>query len=233
MAWSGEVEADLPGVTPAAYRVAAEASTEGLGGEHGRGVRGGRPGVLDTTWHARFNRPYTELTYRPMVDLVHYLQGAAFEVYLTSAAGRDFMRAVCEEIYDIPRAMAIGSSVTFEYAEDAQGVAQVVRTREIEQRSTTGPASRDIHRAIGAGRSWRRATPTATSTCSSTPPATGLKLSLLVHHDDAEREYAYDGEGRGGAATGRPKRAGSRQHEVRLEDDLRVSTAPERAAGIA
>ena len=60
------------------------------------------------------------------------------------------MRAVCEEIYGIPRAMAIGSSVTFEYAEDAQGVAQVVRTREIEQPIDDGPGKPvHIHRAIG------------------------------------------------------------------------------------
>ena len=57
--------------------------------------------------------PYKQLTYKPMVELVHYLQDNGFQVYITSGGGRDFMRAVCEEIYNIPRAMTIGSSVTF------------------------------------------------------------------------------------------------------------------------
>ena len=60
------------------------------------------------------------------------------------------MRAVCEEIYNIPRSMVIGSSVTFKYSEDAQGVAQVVRTKEIEQPIDDGPGKPPhIHRAIG------------------------------------------------------------------------------------
>ena len=60
-----------------------------------------------------------------MVELVHTLQGNGFQVYITTGGGRDFVRAVCEEIYNIPRSMTIGSSVTFQYGEDAQGVAQV------------------------------------------------------------------------------------------------------------
>ena len=98
----------------------------------------------------RFKKPYKLLTYQPMVELVHYLQDNGFQVYITSGGGCVFMRAVCEEIYGIPRAMTIGSSVTFTYAEDAQGVAQVMRTEEIEQPIDDGPGKpQHIHRAIG------------------------------------------------------------------------------------
>ncbi len=144
---------------------------------------------------ARFKKPYKLLTYQPMVELVHYLQDNGFQVYITSGGGRDFIRAVCEEIYGIPRAMTIGSSVTFTYAEDAQGVAQVMRTKEIEQPIDDGPGKpQHIHRAIG-----RRPIMAAGNSDGDIHMLkyarghTGSTLALLVHHDDAEREYAYDG----------------------------------------
>ena len=58
--------------------------------------------ALDFLSHAqdaRFKSPYRQLIYKPMVELVHYLQHNGFQVYLASAGGRDFMRAVSEEIY--------------------------------------------------------------------------------------------------------------------------------------
>ena len=130
-----------------------------------------------------------------MVELVHYLQDNGFQAYITSGGGRDFMRAVCEEIYNIPRSMVIGSSVTFEYSEDAQGVAQVVRTRDLEQPIADGPGKPPhIHRAIG--RRPVMAAGNSDGDIHMLKYAVGHKgptLGLLVHHDDAEREYAYDG----------------------------------------
>jgi phosphoglycolate phosphatase-like HAD superfamily hydrolase len=144
---------------------------------------------------ARFKKPYKLLTYRPMVELVHFLQDNDFRVYITSGGGRDFMRAVGEEIYGIPRSMIIGSSVTFTYAEDAHGVAQVMRTKEIEQPIDDGPGKPlHIHRAIG-----RRPIMAAGNSDGDihmlkyAVGGQGPRLGLLLHHDDAEREYAYDG----------------------------------------
>ena len=86
-----------------------------------------------------------------MVELVHYLQSADFDVYLSSGErGRDFMRAVCEETYGIPRAMAIGSNATVEYAEDARASRRWCALGEIEQPADDGPGKPvHIHRAIG------------------------------------------------------------------------------------
>ena len=194
MAWLNEVVADYA-TDSSAYRLTAEGFAEGLEGTPVEAFEADALEFLSTTRDARFDRPYTQLTYRPMVELVHYLQSAEFDVYLSSGLGRDFMRAVCEEIYGIPRSMAIGSSVTFEYAEDAQGVAQVVRTREIEQPADDGPGKPvHIHRAIG-----RRPIMAAGNSSGDVymlkyaTGHTGATLGLLVHHDDAEREYAYDG----------------------------------------
>jgi phosphoglycolate phosphatase-like HAD superfamily hydrolase len=150
---------------------------------------------LSNTMDARFKKPYKQLTYVPMVELLHYLQANGFQVYLTSGGGRDFMRAVSEEIYDVPRAMAIGSSVTFEYAEDASGVAQVVRTKDLELPIDDGPGKpAHIHRAVG-----RRPIMAAGNSDGDihmlryAAGHPGPTLALLVHHDDEAREYSYDG----------------------------------------
>jgi phosphoglycolate phosphatase-like HAD superfamily hydrolase len=149
---------------------------------------------LSNAQDARFKAPYKQLTYKPMVELVHFLQDNGFQVHITSGGGRDFIRAVCEEIYNIPRAMTIGSSVTFDYREDAQGVAQIMRTKEIEQPIDDGPGKPPhIHRAIG-----RRPIMAAGNSDGDihmlkyAKGRAGFSLALLVHHDDAESEYAYD-----------------------------------------
>ena len=193
-AWLGAVAADYA-TDSGEFRALAAGFSEGWEGMAVEDFEADALEFLSTTRDARFDRPYMQLTYRPMVELVHYLQSAGFDVYLSSGGGRDFMRAVCEEIYGIPRAMAIGSSVTFAYAEDARGVAQVVRTREIEQPADDGTGKPvHLHRAIG-----RRPIVAAGNSdgdiqllkyASGHP---GLTLGLLVHHDDAQREYAYDG----------------------------------------
>jgi phosphoglycolate phosphatase-like HAD superfamily hydrolase len=193
-AWLDEVTADYA-TDSSAYRTLAAGFAAGLEGTTVDAFEADALNFLSTTRDARFDRPYTQLTYGPMVELVHYLQSADFDVYLSSGLGRDFMRAVCEDVYGIPRAMAIGSSVTFEYAEDAQGVAQVVRTREIEQPADDGPGKPvHIHRAIG--RRPLMAVGNSSGDVYMLKYATGhpgATLGLLVHHDDAEREYAYDG----------------------------------------
>jgi len=194
-AWLAEVAADYAAGDSSGYRALAAAFAQGCEGMTVEAFEADVLEFLSTARDARFDRPYKQLTYRPMVELVHYLQSAGFDVYLTSGGGRDFMRAVCEEIYDIPRAKAIGSSVTFEYVDDARGLAQVVRTREIEQPADDGPGKPvHIHRAVG-----RRPIMAAGNADGDIPMLRyaggheGPTLGLLVHHDDAEREYAYDG----------------------------------------
>jgi phosphoglycolate phosphatase-like HAD superfamily hydrolase len=149
---------------------------------------------LSNAQDARFKQPYKQLIYQPMVELVHTLQESGFQVYITTGGGRDFVRAVCEEIYNIPRSMTIGSSVTFQYGEDAQGVAQVMRTKELEQPIDDGPGKPlHIHRSIG--RRPIMAAGNSNGDIAMLKYAVGhpgLTLGLLVHHDDPEREYAYD-----------------------------------------
>lgn len=149
---------------------------------------------MNNALDVRFKKPYKLLTYQPMVELIHTLQDNGFQVYITTGAGRDFVRAVCEEIYNIPKSMTIGSSVTFQYGEDGQGIAQVMRTKELEQPIDDGPGKPlHIHRAIG--RRPVMAAGNSNGDIHMLKYAVGHKgtpLCLLLHHDDPLREYAYD-----------------------------------------
>ena len=149
---------------------------------------------LNNAQDARFKKPFKLLTYKPMVELIHTLQQNKFQVYITSGGGRDFVRTVCEKIYNIHRSMVIGSSVTFQYREDTQGVAQILRTKDLEQPIDDGPGKPlHIHRTIG-----RRPVMAAGNSDGDihmlkyAAGHKGLTLILLIHHDDAVREYAYD-----------------------------------------
>ena len=195
LAWLGQVAADYAQGDPSGFFTLAEGFTEASEGTTVEEFEADALDFLSNTQDERFKVPYKQLTYQPMVELVHYLQDNDFQVYLASGGGRDFMRAVCEEIYGIPRSMAIGSSVATEYAEDAGGVAQVMRTKQIELPVDDGPGKPlHIHRAIG-----RRPLMAAGNSNGDihmlryAAGRKGLTLGLLVHHDDAEREYAYDG----------------------------------------
>ncbi len=195
MAWLGKVAADYVKGDLTGVLILVSGLAEVFEGETVEAFEADALEFLSNMQDARFKRPYKHLIYKPMVELVHYLQDNGFKVYLTSGGGRDFMRAVCEEIYGIPRDMTIGSSVTFQYNEDDNGVAQVLRTKDLEQPIDDGPGKPShIHRAIG-----RRPIMAAGNSDGDihmlkyAAGHAGLTLALLVHHDDPEREYAYDG----------------------------------------
>jgi phosphoglycolate phosphatase-like HAD superfamily hydrolase len=195
MAWLGKVATDYAKGDPSGFLTVAAGVAEACAGMTVEEFEADASDFLATATDRRFKRPYKQLVYRPMVELVHYLQANSFQVFLTSGGGRDFLRAVSEEIYGIPPSMVIGTSVATEYAEDAQGAAQVVRTPQIELPVDDGPGKPlHIHRAIG--RRPIMAAGNADGDIHMLKYAGGQRrptLGLLVRHDDAEREYAYDG----------------------------------------
>lgn len=195
MAWLGKAAADYAKGDPSGVFILVSGLTEVLEGVTVESFMTEVQEFLSNAQDPRFKKAYKQLTYKPMVELVHYLQENGFQVFITSGGGRDFIRAVSEEIYNIPRSMVIGSTVNFKYAEDAQGAPQVMRTKEIEQPIDDGPGKPPhIHRAIG--RRPVMAAGNSDGDIHMLKYARGHKapsLALLVHHDDAEREYAYDG----------------------------------------
>ncbi len=147
---------------------------------------------LRSATHPTLDRPYLECVYQPMVELVRYLGANGFATYIASGGGRDFMRPVTQEIYGVPRERVIGSGVTLRYVADEHG-GSVVRKAELEVLDD-GPVkptriwSRVGRRPIlAAGNSNGDIEMLRFAEHPLRP-----SLSLLVYHDDAEREFAYD-----------------------------------------
>jgi hypothetical protein len=149
---------------------------------------------IGTARHPRFERPYTELVYQPMLELLQYLRENGFKTYIVSGGGIAFMRPWTESVYGIPPQQVIGSQIELTY-EVRDGEPVIVREPEIAFIDDKAGKPVGIQRHIGRrpvlafGNSdgdyqmleWTTAGP-------------GARLGLLLHHDDAEREYAYDRE---------------------------------------
>ena len=101
MAWLGKVAADYAKGDPSGVYVSIRLYRS-LRWCECRGIRCGCSGIYKFRQDNRLKKPYKLLTYQPMIELIHTLQENGFQVYITSGGGRDFMRAVCEEIYGIP-----------------------------------------------------------------------------------------------------------------------------------
>jgi phosphoserine phosphatase len=153
---------------------------------------------LGAAQHPRFERPYTELVYQPMIELLAYLRANGFKTFIVSGGGADFVRPWAESVYGIPPEQVIGSQIALRF-ELQDGKPVIVRESEIAFIDDKAGKPVGIHRHIGRrpilafGNSdgdlqmlqWTTAGP-------------GPRLGLILHHDDAEREYAYDRESRVG-----------------------------------
>ncbi|MEN8157616.1 MAG: HAD family hydrolase [Bacteroidota bacterium] len=149
---------------------------------------------LSTASHPRFDRPYTELVYQPMLELISYLQENDFKTFIVSGGGIDFMRVWVEEVYGIPRDQVVGSSIKTEFVM-VDGVPEIRRLAELDFIDDKAGKPVGINRFIG-----RR--PIFSSGNSDgdlqmmqyTAAGEGSRFMLYLHHTDAEREWAYDRE---------------------------------------
>ena len=136
-----------------------------------------------TATHPTLGRPYTEVAYRPMLELIELLGANDFQVYICSAGGRDFVRAVCEQVYGLPRDRVIGSATTLEYRDG-----DLYRTSGVEQPIDDGPG-KPVHIWARTGRKPLLAGGNADGDVAMLESA---RFALLLHHDDAAREFAYE-----------------------------------------
>ena len=139
----------------------------------------------------KFNRPFKEMVYTPMVELIHYLQANNFKVYIVTGGEITFLRTVSEEIYNIPMENIIGSSVLLEYKSDEKG-SYLVRTGKINSINDkhVKPVNIELHigrKPIFAAGNSDGDYEMMEYTLSGNNPA----MAILVHHDDKKREYAY------------------------------------------
>jgi phosphoglycolate phosphatase-like HAD superfamily hydrolase len=147
---------------------------------------------LKTARHPRFDRPYTDLVYQPMLELLAYLRENDFETFIVSGGGVDFMRPWTERTYGIPPYKVVGSSAKVKY-ELQNGQPVLMRLPEIDFIDDKAGKPVGISKFIG-----RR--PIAAFGNSDgdyemlryTTAGEGPRLGLIVHHTDAQREWAYD-----------------------------------------
>ena len=147
---------------------------------------------LATARHPKFKRPYNELTFAPMVELLAYLRANGFQTWIVSGGGVEFLRAFAETAYGIPSQQVVGSSLALKY-EVRNGVPVLVQQPKVAFIDDKAGKPVGIQTHIGKR-------PIAAFGNSDgdfemlewTTSAPGARLGLLVHHDDAEREYAYD-----------------------------------------
>ncbi len=148
---------------------------------------------LSHAHHPRFGVPYKQCTYQPMVELVHYLLSHDFKVFIASAGGMSFMRTVSEEIYGVPRENVIGSNITFEVGRK-DGKLILLRKPGLVEPLDDGagkPVNIELH--IGRPPILAGGNSNGDIEMLEFAEASGKPfLNLLLHHDDAEREYAYD-----------------------------------------
>lgn len=147
---------------------------------------------LATARHPRFKRPYTDLVYQPMLELLTYLRANGFKTFIVSGGGIEFMRPWTARIYGVPPEQVVGSSIKtkFEMRDGRPTLFRLPQINFIDDK-TGKPIGINEHigrRPIAAfGNSdgdlemlqW-------------TTMGGGVRFGLIVHHTDAEREYAYD-----------------------------------------
>ena len=147
---------------------------------------------LATARHPRFKRPYIELVYQPMLELLAYLRANGFKTFIVSGGGIEFMRPWAERVYGIPPEQVVGSSIKTRFEmRDARPT--LFRLPEINFIDDKAGKPVGINQHIG-----RR--PIAAFGNSDgdlemlqwTTMSGGVRFGLIVHHTDPEREYAYD-----------------------------------------
>jgi len=147
---------------------------------------------ITTAKHPKTDRPYTEMVYQPMLELLSYLRANGFKTYIVSGGGIEVMRPWAERVYGIPPEQLVGSSITVKFEMRESGPV-LVRLSEIDFIDDKAGKPVGIHKFIGRrpilafGNSdgdlqmlqW-------------TTAGDGKRLGLIVHHTDAERKWAYD-----------------------------------------
>lgn len=146
---------------------------------------------LATAKHPRFDVLYTETVYQPMLELLAFLRANGFKTFIVSGGGVEFMRVFSEEVYGIPREYVVGSSLQYEFQTTPDG-SVLIRQPELVSfdNEAMKPASIQLH----IGRRPIVAVGNSDGDLEMLQYArTGQRpfLALLLHHDDAEREYDY------------------------------------------
>ncbi len=148
---------------------------------------------LATARHPRFQRPYTELVYQPMLELLALLRAHQFKTFIVSGGGIEFMRPWTERVYGIPPEQVVGSSGVTRYELRPDGTPVLMKEPKV-QFIDDGPGKAEgINQFIGRRPVFAFGNSDGDQQMLEwTAAGSGARFMGLVHHTDAVREYAYD-----------------------------------------
>jgi phosphoglycolate phosphatase-like HAD superfamily hydrolase len=147
----------------------------------------------------RWKRPYTELTYLPMKELLEYLRANGYKTYIVTGGGQDFVRVYADAAYGIPPEQVVGTAVTTKYGYGKDGAPQLTKEPKLLLNDNYGGKAEGIYFMIGRRPYAAFGNSTGDEQMLEyTKAGKGTRLAMLVLHDDGKREYAY------GPATGLP-----------------------------
>ena len=148
---------------------------------------------LATARHPRFNRPYTDLVYQPMLELLAYMRANGFKTFIVSGGGIEFMRPWTEKTYGIPPEQVVGSSAVTKYQMRANDRPVLLRERKVEFVDDKDGKPEGINRFIGRRPVFAFGNSDGDKEMLEwTAAGSGARFMGLVHHTDAVREWAYD-----------------------------------------
>ena len=154
---------------------------------------------LATARDPRWKKAYTELTYRPMWELLQYLRGNDYKTYIVTGGGQDFVRMYAEKTYGIPPEQVVGTAGATKYGYDKDGRPFLTKEAKLLLNDNDAGKAEGIHFMIGRRPHAAFGNSTGDQQMLEyTGAGDGARLMMLVLHDDAKREYAY------GPATGLP-----------------------------
>jgi phosphoserine phosphatase len=154
---------------------------------------------ITTAQDRRFHRLYTDLVYLPMLEVMQYLRTYGYRTFIVTGGGQEFVRAYAERIYGIPPEQIVGSTAEVTFGYDKNG--KSVLTKVPEGIRVNDKAGKPVGIELVIGRRPVAAFGNSTGDqqmLEYTQDGDGAHLMMLVHHDDATREYAYGPESKVG-----------------------------------
>jgi phosphoglycolate phosphatase-like HAD superfamily hydrolase len=147
---------------------------------------------LETAKDSRWHRPYTELVYQPMLEVIRYLRANGYKTYIVTGGGQDFVRVYSDKVYGIPPEQVVGTAGGTKYGYDKSG--RPILTKEPKLLLNDNNAGKPEGIQLIIGRRPRAAFGNSIGDrqmLEYTGSGDGARLKMLVLHDDAKREYAY------------------------------------------
>ena len=149
--------------------------------------------------HPKFDKPYPQMVYQPMLEVMKYLRDNGYRTYIVTGGGQDFVRAYAQQVYGIPPEQVIGSALDTQYAYNKEGQGILMRDPKLLLNNNGAGKAEDIYLFIGKRpKAAFGNTDGDREMLEYTQAGGGASLEMLVLHDDATREFAY------GPATGLP-----------------------------